>query len=124
MRIEHVALWAAGLEAMKDFYARVVQAKRFFSLKTITLAREDQETPIPAGESGKEPSSSDTLFSDMEVDFFLLPTVSLTSAVGDDAFEKARLDFETLAMIRQNRQGVTPELPAAYPLGKANPFIK
>jgi Tfp pilus assembly protein PilO len=116
---------AGSYEAMKDFYARVVQAKRFFSLKMVTLAREDQETPIPAGESEKEPSSSsDILFSDMEVDFFLLPTVSLTSAVGDDAFEKARLDFETLAMIRQNRQGVTPELPAANPLGKANPFIK
>ncbi len=115
---------AGSYEAMKDFYARVVQAKRFFSLKTVTLAREDRETPVPAGGAEKETSSPDTLFSDMEVDFFLLPTVSLTSAVGDDAFDKARLDFETLAMIRQNRQGVTPELPAAYPLGKANPFIK
>jgi len=48
----------------------------------------------------------------------------LASAVGDDAFEKAKLDFEMLAMIRQNRQGATPELPAANPLGKANLFIK
>lgn len=115
---------AGSYEAMKDFYARVVQAKRFFSLKTVTLAREDQETPVPAGGAEKESSLPDTLFSDMEVDFFLLPTVSLASAVGDDAFEKARLDFEILAMIRQNRQGVTPELPAANPLGKVNLFIK
>jgi len=115
---------AGSYEAMKDFYARVVQAKRFFSLKKVTLAREDQETPIPAGETGKASSSSDTLFSEMEVNFFLLPTVSLASAVGDDAFEKAKLDFEMLAMIRQNQQGATPELPAANPLGKANLFIK
>lgn len=109
-------------EATRDFYARVVQAKRFFFPQTVELAIQDQENV--AGATTKQEGSSNLLTSTMEVQFLLLPSVSIASAIGDDAFEKAKLDFETLAMIRRDKQGVTPVLPAANPLGKTNLFVK
>lgn len=114
---------AGSYEATKDFYARLIQAKRFFFPKTVELADKREDIGAPSGTTGED-DSTDILFSTMEIEFLLLPTVSLVSAVGDDAFEKAKLDFETLATIRQNQQGVTPELPAANPLGKTNLFVK
>ncbi|MDQ5976940.1 MAG: hypothetical protein QG664_853 [Patescibacteria group bacterium] len=114
---------AGSYEATKDFYARLIQAKRFFFPKTVELADKREDIGAPSGTTGVD-DSTDILFSTMEIEFLLLPTVSLVSAVGDDAFEKAKLDFETLATIRQNQQGVTPELPAANPLGKTNLFVK
>jgi len=114
---------AGSYEATRDFYARVVHAKRLFLPGTLKLTRDQSQStgPVATQESTKD---SNTLYSDLEVKFLLLPTVSITSAVGDDVFEKTKLDFESLAMIRQNKEGVTPELPAANPLGKTNPFIK
>lgn len=111
-------------EATKDFYARLVQAKRFFFPKVMKLANKDQGSSGFPGTEKKEDVSSDTLVSSVEVEFSVLPTVSVASAVGDEAFEKAKLDFETLAMIRQDQQGVTPALPAANTLGKTNLFVK
>lgn len=115
---------AGSYEAMKDFYARLVQAKRFFFPKTMKLTNKVERSGSVPGTEKQDSSSSDILLSSMEIEFLLLPTVSLVSAVGDDAFEKAKLDFTTLAAIRQNQQGVTPALPAADPLGKTNLFIK
>lgn len=109
-------------EATRDFYARVVQAKRFFFPQTVELAIQDRENV--AGAATKQEDSSNLLTSTMEVQFLLLPSVSIASAIGDDAFEKAKLDFETLAMIRRDKQGVTPVLPAANLLGKTNLFVK
>lgn len=114
---------AGSYEATRDFYSRIIQAKRFFLPKTVKIATKNSQAPFATATATEEVDPS-ILFSTVEVQFFLLPSVSLTSAVGDDVFQKNKLDFETLAMIRQNPQGVTPELPAANPLGKANPFIK
>ncbi|MBP7811439.1 MAG: hypothetical protein KA054_01185 [Candidatus Moranbacteria bacterium] len=110
-------------DAIKDFYARVVQSKRFSFPETVELTLEESEAAVDS-EEGKNENSSNALSSTMAVQFLLLPKVSIKSAVGDDVFEKSKLDFETLAMIRQNQQGVTPELPAANPLGKTNLFVK
>lgn len=115
---------AGSYEATRDFYSRVVHAKRFFLPKELKLGKEqDQSAGAPTG-AAAEKENLDILYSTLAVQFLLLPKVSIVSAIGDDVFEKTKLDFETLAMIRQNKQGVTPELPAANPLGKTNPFIK
>lgn len=101
---------------------RVSSRRNAFSSQTVELAIQDQENV--AGAATKQEDSSNLLTSTMEVQFLLLPSVSIASAIGDDAFEKAKLDFETLAMIRRDKQGVTPVLPAANPLGKTNLFVK
>jgi hypothetical protein len=114
---------AGSYEATKDFYARMVHAQRFFFPQTLELTNKDGEGSDAPGGAQRE-VSADTLFSSVVVEFLILPTVSIASAVGDDAFDKASLNFETLAMIRKNKEGATPELPVANPIGKANLFIK
>ncbi len=113
---------AGSYEALRDFYGRIVHAKRLFLPETVEISTE-LDTQAPGGGSGED-ADSGILYSTLDVRFLLLPKVSLVSAVGDDVFLKNKLDFETLATIRQNKQGVTPELPPANPLGKANPFVK
>lgn len=113
---------AGSYEAMRDFYARIVHAKRLFLPVRVKISTKEN-TQAPGGAPVEE-ADSGILYSTLEARFLLLPAVSLTSAVGDDVFLKNTLDFETLAAIRQNKQGVTPELPPANPLGKANPFVK
>lgn len=108
---------AGSYEATKDFYARLVQAKRFFLLKTVQLS---SESPDPADKK----TDSNVLYSKVEIQFMFLPEITITTALGDDVFTKTKLDFDTLAMIRQNKQGIIPELPMTDLLGKTNLFIK
>ncbi len=115
---------AGSYQSTKDFYARVVQAKRFFLPQNVEIISREESKPMEMGGADQKEVPPDTVFSTLEVQFFTLPAVSLATPVGEDVFEKAQLNFATLAMIRQNPQGVTPELPAANPLGETNLFIK
>lgn len=107
-------------ESAKGFYDRLMHAQRFFTIEQATIETHLDATGVITEKSLG--TRGDLLDSKITVSFPLLPPVSISSAFGDIAFTKAKLDFGEIAMIRQDKQGTTSLLPPASPLGKTNPF--
>ncbi len=108
--------------ATKQFYEQVSRMKRSFVMQKVKLATHAEEVAGALDGANTAPPSNGVLDSEYELEFPLLPPVSIVSALGDATFDQSRLHFETIAAVRQSQEGNTPVLPGASPLGKSNPF--
>lgn len=107
-------------EATKSFMANVMQSHRFLRVAEASLGSAQSTEGVGAAAS-KQPSNLDGLESMLTVEFAVLPTLTVDSALGDAAFDKPKLSFDTVSGIRMHSDGDAPMLPKAD-TGKTNLF--
>ncbi len=103
-------------DAIKGFVANVMKSHRFIKVSGASIA-----LLSAAGAANDQQPNGDVLESEISVNFLVLPEVVLTTALGDAAFDTAKLNFSPLDGIRSNQDGAIPALPMIE-AGKVNLF--